>query len=111
MNTKKILGIFICMLVMTMIPVAAGATTHQNPQPSKIGWTTFQGITLTQPKSVNGGALITFKCLFVHYVCQGLGQRTTGFRYGGQEMIIPGTFHGLMSNHVIAGWCPGALEF
>ena len=25
MNTKKILGIFMCMLVMTMIPVAAGA--------------------------------------------------------------------------------------
>lgn len=96
---------------MTMIPVAAGATTNQNPQPSKIGWTTFQGITLTQPKSVNGGALITFKCLFVHYVSQGLGQRVTGFRYGGQEMIIPGTFHGLMSNHIIAGWSPGALEF
>jgi hypothetical protein len=111
MNTKKILGIFICMLVMTMIPVAAGATINQNPQPSKIGWTTFQGIMLTQPRSINGGALISFNCLFVHYVCQGVAQRVTGMRYGGQEMVIPGTFHGLLANHIIMGWCPGALEF
>jgi hypothetical protein len=111
MNTKKILGIFICMLVMTMIPVAAGATVNQTPQPTKIGWTTVQGITLTQPKELNGGALISFRCLFVHYVCQTLTQRTTGFRYGGQEMIVPGSWHGLISNHVILGWFPGALEF
>jgi hypothetical protein len=111
MNTKKILGIFMCMLVMTMIPVAAGATTNNNSQPSKIGWTTIQGITLTQPKQINGGALITFKCLFVHYACQGLGQRTTGIRYGGQEMVVPSNFNGILMNHVVMGWCIGALEF
>jgi hypothetical protein len=111
MNTKKILGIFICMLVLTMIPVAAGATTTPNPQPSKIGWTTFQGILLTKPKFINGGALITFTCILVHYVCQGIGQRTTGIRYMGQEMVIPGDFNGVIMNHMILGWCPGVLEF
>ena len=110
MNTKKILGIFICMLVMTMIPVAAGATTN-NTETGKIGWTTLQGFTLTQPKQVNGGALISFRCLFVHYASQGLGQRTTGIRYGGQEMVIPANFNGILMNHVILGWCIGALEF
>ena len=110
MNTKKILGIFICMLVMTMIPVAAGATTNQNAQPSKIGWTTVQGI-IMGVHEVNGGALIEFRCLFVHYVGQGLGQRTTGFRFGGQMMVIPGSFKGALMPHVIMGWCPGVLEF
>jgi hypothetical protein len=108
---NKIVGICICMLLMTMIPVAAGATTNNNPQPGKIGWTTLQGFTLTQPKQVNGGALISFRCLFVHYVCQGLGQRTTGIRYGGQEMVIPANFNGILMNHIILGWCIGALEF
>ena len=110
MNTKKILGIFICMLVMTMIPVAAGATTNQNAQPSKIGWTTIQGV-IFGIHEVNGGALIEFRCLFVHYVGQGIGQRTTGFRYGGQMMVIPGSFKGALMPHVIMGWCPGVLEF
>ena len=41
MNTKKILAIFMCMLVMALIPVAAGATanTTKNPQTSKLGST------------------------------------------------------------------------
>ncbi|MFH1013338.1 MAG: hypothetical protein V1769_02375 [Thermoplasmatota archaeon] len=111
MNTKKILGIFVCMLVMSMIPVAAGATVNQDPKTSDIGWTTIQGITLTRPREINGGALISFNCLFVHYVGQGIGQRTTGFRYFGQEMTIPGTFRGVLMPHMIMGICPGVLEF
>lgn len=95
---------------MTMIPVAAGATTNQNAQPSKIGWTTIQGV-IFGIHEVNGGALIEFRCLFVHYVGQGIGQRTTGFRYGGQMMVIPGSFKGALMPHVIMGWCPGVLEF
>ena len=110
MNTKKILGIFICMLVMTMIPVAAGATTEQNKEPAKIGWTTLQGF-IFGVHEVNGGAIIEFRCLFVHYVGQGLGQRTTGFRYGGQMMAIPGAFKGVLMPHMIMGYCPGVLEF
>src|SRR4030042_4065744 len=106
MNTKKILGIFMCMLVMTMIPVAAGATTSEEPQPSKIGWTTLQGF-IFGLKEINGGALLEFRCLFVHYIGQALGQRTTGFRYGGQMMVIPGTFRGALMPHMILGWCPG----
>ena len=107
---NKIIGIFMCILLMTIIPVAAGVTTSQNPQPSKIGWTTLQGF-IFGLREVNGGALIGFRCLFVHYVGQGIGQRVTGFRFGGQLMIIPGDFRGALMPHLIMGWCPGVLEF
>ena len=107
---SKILGIFMCMLVMTMIPVAAGATINQDPQPTKIGWTTLQGF-IFGLKEINGGALLEFRCIFVHYTSQGLGQRTTGFRFGGQIMTISGSFRGALMPHIIMGWCPGVLEF
>ena len=110
MNTKKILGIFICMLVLTMIPVTAGATTQPEPESSDIGWTTIQGFLLTAARPINGGALLEFRCLFVHYIAQGLGQRTTGFRYGGQLMVIPNTFLGVLMPHMVLGYCIGQLE-
>jgi hypothetical protein len=107
---KKILGIVMCTLVLTMIPVAAGMTIDNDPQPSKIGWTTMQGF-IFRLREINGGALIGFRCLFVHYVGQGLGQRVTGIRYGGQEMVIPKSFRGILMPHIIMGWCFGVLEF
>jgi hypothetical protein len=107
---KKIIGIGLCMLLLAMIPVTAGMTIQEEPQPSKIGWTTLQGFVFGV-REVNGGALIVFRCLLVHYVGQGIGQRVTGFRYGGQMMVIPGTFRGAIMPHIIMGWCPGVLEF
>jgi hypothetical protein len=109
MNTKKILGIFICMLVMTMIPVAAGATTTtKNPEQSKIGWTFVQGI-ITQPQFRNGGALMEFRCIFVHYTAVGIGQSQSGFMYMMQSMIVPGDFRGIIGNHFIIARFLGTL--
>jgi hypothetical protein len=111
MNTKKILGISICMLVMSMIPVAAGATINQNPEPTGIGYTTIQGFIFGM-HDINGGQLKEFRCIFVHYVAQGLGQRSTGVRYFGQIMVIPGDgFKGLLMPGIIMGYVPGVLEF
>ena len=107
---KKIIGIIICMLAMTTIPITLGATVTQDTQTNEVGWTTLQGF-IYEVHEINGGAVIEFKCLFVHYVGQGLSQRTTGFRFGGQMMAIPGSFKGLLLPHVIMGWCPGVLEF
>jgi len=107
----KVIGIFACMLLLTMIPVAAGMSVPEDPQRSDIGWTTIQGFLLTRPREINGGALIMFRCLFVHYVAQSIVQRITGFRYGGQMMVIPNTFRGVLMPHMIMGWCIGALEF
>ena len=105
---NKILGILICMLVMSMVPVAAGAAVNQ-PQTSDIGLTTIQGF-IFGLKEINGGNIIEFRCLFVHYVCTGLSQRVTGFRYGGEMMVIPGSYRGVLMPHMIMGWCPGQLE-
>jgi hypothetical protein len=110
MNTKKILGIFICMLVMTMIPVAAGATadTSKNPEQSKLGWTFVQGI-ITQPVFENGGALMSFRCIFVHYSTKGIGQHQSGVLHMGQRLIVPGDFHGIIGNNFIIARFPGTL--
>ena len=107
---KKIIGSIICMLVMTTIPVAAGTIGNDNTQTEQLGWTTLQGF-IFGLHEVNNGAIIEFKCIFVHYVGQGLGQRTTGFRFGGQMMAIPGAFKGVLMPHMIMGYCPGVLEF
>ncbi len=109
---EKILGIILCMLMMTMIPIAAGtiSTTDGSPRQNKIGWTTVQGI-IFGLRDINGGALIGFRCLLVHYVGQGIGQRVTGWRFGGQPMVIPGSFRGALMPHMILGWSPGVLEF
>jgi hypothetical protein len=108
MNTKKILGILICMLVMTMIPVAAGANTNPTPQPSKIGWTFVQGI-ITQPQFENGGALMSFRCIFLHYSCHGVGQHQSGILHMMQRLIVPGDFHGIIGNNFIIARFPGTL--
>jgi len=93
-----------------MIPVGAGMTVHHQTPSTQIGWTTLQGFIFGLDE-INNGAIIQFKCVFVHYVGQGVGQRITGFRYGGQSMAIPGSFRGLLLPHMIMGWCPGVLEF
>jgi hypothetical protein len=93
------------MLVMTMTPVAAGATVTEDSEPTAIGWTTVQGF-IFNLREINNGALLEFRCIFVHYVGQGLGQRTTGFRYAGQMMVIPGEFRGALMPHMIMGYAP-----
>jgi len=110
MNTKKILGIFICMLVMTMIPVAAGATadTSNNPEQNKIGFTYVVGI-ITQPMRENNGALMSFRCIFVNYRTVGITQAQTGFLWGWQRLVVDSNFHGIIGNHVIAARFPGLL--
>ena len=107
---NKIICIFMIVLIMIMIPVVAGATVHKDTQPSKIGWTTIQGF-ISKAHKINGGALIEFECLFVHYACQGLGQRVTGFRSGWKTMAIPAIFKGILTSHIIIGYCVGVLEF
>jgi hypothetical protein len=106
---KKIIGCFICLQLLILIPIAAGTTIQQENHTTQMGWTTLQGI-IYGLHEINNGAVIEFKCLFVHYVEQGLGERITGFRYGTQMMAIPGSFRGLLLPHIIVGWCPGALE-
>jgi hypothetical protein len=107
---SKFVGISLCMALIMMMPVVAGTLTHQDAQPSPVGWTTIQGF-ISGLTEINNGAYLEFKCVFVHYAGQSLDERTTGFRYGGQLMVIPGSFRGVLLPHLIIGWCPGVLEF
>lgn len=109
---NNLLRVCLCMLILVLVPITAGATAEppKDPKTSDIGWTTIQGI-IFGVHEVNGGALLEFRCIFVHYVGQGILERTTGFRYGGQMMVIPGAFQGLLLPHMILGYCPDVLEF
>jgi len=103
MNTKKILGIIVCMLVMTMIPVAAGATTDINktPETSPVGWTFIQGI-ITQPFDTNNGMDMAFHPIWIHYSTKGSGDHHSGMIHNMLEtIVIPGDFHGIIGNHFI----------
>ena len=107
---NKHVGIILCMLILLITPVTAGVIGTEDSQPGKIGWTTVQGL-IFGVHEINGGAMIEFRCVLVHYTSQGVSQRVTGFRSGGMIMVIPSTFRGVLLPHVILGWCHSALEF
>jgi hypothetical protein len=109
MNTKKILGIFVCMLVMTMIPVAAGATADTSKtHTSDMGQTYVLGI-ITQPKPEMNGAMQSFRCIFVNWRTVGFTQAQTGFLWGWQRLYVSSDFHGVISNHFIFARFAGLL--
>lgn len=98
------------MLIMTMIPIAAGVNVNENPQPSKFGLVTIQGF-IFRVKEIKGGLQIGFRCLFVHYKTTSiLGERVRGFRFAGQTMVIPGNFKGILMPHIIMGLAFGIFE-
>jgi hypothetical protein len=112
MNTKKILAILMCMLVMMLIPVAAGATTEQqnDPQASQIGSTFIRGI-ITKPDLVNGGHYVAFRCIWVHYSTRGIGQQQSGCLHLFQKIVLKNNFQGFVGNHFIMAHFPGLLTF
>jgi hypothetical protein len=112
MNTKKTLAIFMCMLVIALIPVAAGATTTQttDPQANAIGTTTIRGI-ITKPQLENGGHYVSFRCIWVHYNTHGIGQSQSGFLHLFQKLILKNNFQGFVGDHIIIAHFPGLLEF
>jgi len=112
MNTKKILAIFMCMLVIALIPVAAGATTEQpkSPQTSDVGSTIIRGI-ITKPKLENGGHYVSFRCIWVHYSTRGIGQTQSGFLHLFQKLVLKNNFQGYVGDHMIIAHFPGLLQF
>lgn len=66
------------MLILIMVPVTAAMTVLHDPQSNNIGWITLQGF-IFGLREINGGALIGFSCLFVHYIGRSQGQRVTSF--------------------------------
>jgi hypothetical protein len=115
MNAKKILAIFMCMLMITLIPVAAGAAEKQtkDPQPADIGVTHIRGI-ITEPSFTYGMKYITFRCVWVHYTTRGLGEHSSGTLHLLQKLTLKNDFQGVFfGKHMfkfIMGSFPGELE-
>jgi hypothetical protein len=114
MNTKKTLAIFMCMLVIALIPVAAGATTKQtqDPQTSAIGGTFIRGIVLGYHE-INLGHDVSFRCLWVHYRTHDLAHQQSGFFHMFQKLTLDNT-HVAMSLgrgrvSYIMGWYDGSF--
>jgi hypothetical protein len=111
MNTKKMVAIFMCMLVVALIPVAAGATTKQtqDPETSDIGVTYLRGI-ITKPQLVNGGNYISFRCIWVHYNTRGIGESQSGFLHLFQKLVVDIDKIGYIGNHFVLARFQGQLD-
>ena len=111
MNAKKILAVLMCTLLMTLIPVAAGAIDNQtnDPQTSDMGFTFIRGI-ITKPKLVDGGHSIEFRCIWVHYTTHGVGERQTGTLHMLQKLTLDNKFTGLIRSHMIFARFNGELD-
>jgi hypothetical protein len=113
MNAKKILAIFMCMLLIALIPVAAGTndqTKPKDPQAADIGYTHIMGL-ITKPKLVNNGHSLEFRCIWVHYMTHGIGEKMTGNLHMMQKLILPNDFTGYIRSHMIMARFSGELHF
>ena len=79
MNVKrKVIGIFVCMLMLATIPLAAGMTvddTPDDPETTDLGRTILRGFVLNYRNSGFGNK---FFALRVHYIEITGTERTTG---------------------------------
>ncbi len=100
---KQLLGLFICMLMVAMMPMAAGTNVADDTyeeEPTQLGSCTLRGF-ITKPTLVNGGHYIQFRVLYLHYSSRSLGQTEQGVLRGFQKITLPNDFTGYLGNH----WC------
>jgi hypothetical protein len=111
MNAKKIIAIFMCMLMIMLIPVAAGATDKnvKEPQTADIGYTIIRGF-ITKPQLENGGHFISFRCIYVHYMEKGIGAKEHGSLHMLQKLIVENKFTGYIGNHFIIAKIHGTID-
>lgn len=112
MNAKKILAIFMCMLLLTLIPLAAGATDKptNDPQTTDFGYTIIWGF-ITKPQLTNRGHSITFRCIYIHYISKGFGKKESGLLHMFQKIVVDNQFAGYIGNNYILARFDGQLDF
>lgn len=109
MNGKKIVAILMCMLLLAVVPIAAGATQEKETQTTEMGGTLIRG-TITSPKFINGGQDIEFRAVYVHYMTHGIGERQYGVCGLFKRVNLPNDFIGFLGNHYVLAWFNGELE-
>lgn len=72
---RKMIGIFICMLMLGMIPLAAGMNVEEDPEPTDIGRTIIRGFYFNYKPS---GLDSRFFALRIHYTEITATETTTG---------------------------------
>jgi hypothetical protein len=108
MNAKKIMAIFMCMLVMALIPAAAGISDKQTPQSSNVGRTWIWGI-ICRYREAN--VHFSFRCIFVRFTTIGIGEHYSGGLHFLQLVNLKaGFFTGYHSAFVIVGNYRGELN-
>ena len=106
---RKVLGILVCMMMLALIPVAAGLTTELEPQTTGVlDKTTVRGIVLF-PRLSFGGKNIVFFALRLHYRTVGVAESQTGI-IRCQRVSIPNDLNGFMGNFYIFGTFRGNVE-
>jgi len=116
---KKVIGILVCMMLMAMIPVAAGLnydteTTetkficNNEPEPESIlDYTIIRGVVLS-PRSTFGGDF-RFFAVRIHYITIYLGGIKTGTIIL-RSITLPSIPNGFVGNFYILGSFRGNLD-
>ena len=99
MNAKKLTAILMCMLMIGLIPVAAGATNH-TPTSTAIGGTTLVGFVVMK-RDIMGSKYFTFRCIWVHYISHDLAQRKIGVLHGFQKIELRNDYVGWVGNFFV----------
>ena len=86
-----------CMLVMALIPAAAGISDKQAPQQSDVGRTWIWGLIMNY-KDV--GRTFTFRAVFVRFVTIGIGEHYSGGLHFLEKLELK---HTLFTGAVIRG--------
>jgi hypothetical protein len=101
---KKVIGILVCMMLLGMIPIAAGLNSEVtepifDPTPIPEGKKTFVFGIVTKPRLVLFGQFLTFRCVRIRYFLRGEG-RTTLVR-NLQRLTFQNDYKGIVGNHFI----------
>ena len=97
---KKIIGILICMLMLSTIPLAAGMTADLEQQRSPNNKKTFVSGVIIGTRISGGGNWVTFFALNVRYRVIGTGDHGI---YRLQLVRFPNDFTGFLTTPFIFG--------
>jgi hypothetical protein len=108
---SKIVGILICMMLLAVVPIAAGIELNKEPQKDPAGLfdrTTVRGLVLFK-RTAQGGDTIKFFALRLHYRTISLnGERESGIIMF-QPVSIPNTMTGYYGHFFIMASFRGTL--
>lgn len=107
--THKLVSLSICMLLLALIPLAAGIDITPDADKARVGHTTLYGLIMLR-RVADGGHAIKFFALRVHYRTVGfLGEHETGVVMF-QQLTIPETFSGFIGKHFVMSSFRGTID-